>query len=59
MKRAPFRLSSPASTRQSPRTIDNIPHRLASVPCEYYWAAAQAEYSTDVMFKNAEGLREL
>ena len=27
--------------------------------CEYYWVAAQAEYSTDVMFKTAEGLREL
>ena len=26
--------------------------------CEYYWVAAQAEYSTDVMFKTAEGLRE-
>ena len=27
--------------------------------CEYYWVAAQAEYATDVMFKTAEGLREL
>ena len=27
--------------------------------CEYYWVAAQAEYSTDVMFKTAAGLREL
>ena len=27
--------------------------------CEYYWVAAQAEYSTDVMFKTTEGLREL
>ena len=26
--------------------------------CEYHWVAAQAEYSTDVMFKTAEGLRE-
>lgn len=27
--------------------------------CEYYRVAAQAEYSTDVMFKTAEGLHEL
>jgi hypothetical protein len=27
--------------------------------CEYYWVAAQAEYSTDVMFKSAQGLRDL
>ena len=27
--------------------------------CEYYWVAAQAEYSTDVMFKSVDGLREL
>jgi hypothetical protein len=27
--------------------------------CQYYWVAAQAEYSTDVMFKTAAGLREL
>ena len=27
--------------------------------CEYYWVAAQAEYSTDVMFNTADGLREL
>ena len=27
--------------------------------CVYYWVAAQAEYSTDVMFKSAEGLLEL
>ena len=27
--------------------------------CEYYWVAAQAEYSTDVMFKTAAGLRDL
>jgi hypothetical protein len=27
--------------------------------CEYYWVAAQAEYSTDVIFKCADGLREL
>ena len=27
--------------------------------CEYYWVASQAEYSTDVMFKTAAGLREL
>ena len=27
--------------------------------CEYYWVAAQAQYATDVMFKTAEGLREL
>ena len=26
--------------------------------CENYWVAAKAEYSTDVMFKTAEGLRE-
>jgi hypothetical protein len=27
--------------------------------CQYYWVAAQAEYSTDVMFKTAAGLRDL
>ena len=27
--------------------------------CEYYWVAAQAEYSTDVMFKSVDRLREL
>ncbi|MFO1222631.1 MAG: hypothetical protein U1E90_06005 [Burkholderiaceae bacterium] len=27
--------------------------------CEYYWVAAQTEYSTDVMFKSSAGLREL
>ena len=27
--------------------------------CEYYWVAAQAEYSTDVMFKTAADLRDL
>lgn len=26
--------------------------------CEYDWVAAQAEYSTDMMFESAEGLRE-
>ncbi len=27
--------------------------------CQYYWCAAQAEYSTDVMFKSTAGLRDL
>ncbi len=26
--------------------------------CEYDWVAAQADYSTDMMFESAEGLRE-
>jgi hypothetical protein len=40
--------------RQVVPQLDDVLHG-----CEYYWVAAQAEYSTDVMFKTAEGLREL
>jgi len=40
--------------RQVVPQLDDVLHG-----CEYYWVAAQAEYSTDVMFKNTQGLREL
>ena len=33
--------------------LDDVPHG-----CQYYWVAAQAEYSADVMFKTGTGLRE-
>jgi hypothetical protein len=40
--------------RQVVPQLDDVLH-----DCEYYWVTAQAEYSTDVMFKTAAGLREL
>ena len=57
------------ANRFSPLDWPRILNRYASrvVPqlddvlygCQYYWVAAQAEYSTDVMFKTTEGLRDL
>ena len=40
--------------RQVVPQLDDVLHG-----CEYYWVTAQAEYSTDVMFKGVDGLREL
>ena len=63
MGKAAFSLDDGVFTTPCPRVFSAIAHRVNPLlkdvlaGLEYYWVMDQAEYATDVMFRDAEALK--